>query len=217
MTRRQPGQRGAPHKKGARQARLAQRIADPNTPWQTVSVRWYANRMRPLALASSTALWYRAGMPLVPLRWVLIRDPLGKFDTQALLCTDLTASPAQIIEWFVSRWQLEVTFQAARTHLGIETQRQWADLAVLRTTPALLALFSLLTLFAHHILHGQPLPARQAAWYRKKYPTFADTLALVRQQLWPVSISYLSPATPDMQFIPKSLFQRLIDTLAFAA
>jgi hypothetical protein len=213
---RRPGQRGAPHKKGARQPTLAQRIADPDTHWQPLTVRWYASGTRPVELASGTAVWYRAGMPLVPLRWVLIRDPLGKFDTQALLCTELTACPAQILEWFVLRWQLEVTFQEARAHLGIETQRQWSDLAILRTTPALLALFALVTLFAHHVLHGQPLPVRQAAWYRKKRPTFADTLALVRQQLWPISISYLSSATPDMVFIPKSLFQRLTDTLAFA-
>jgi hypothetical protein len=213
---RQPGAKGAPRKKGARQPNLAQRITDPDTHWQAVSVRWYAHSIRPVELATGTAIWYHTGMPLVPLRWVLIRDPLGKFDTQALLCTDLTASPAHILEWFVLRWQLEVTFQEARAHLGIETQRQWSDLAILRTTPALLALFSLVTLFAHHVLHGQPLPVRQAAWYRKKHPTFADTLALVRQQLWPVSISYLSPPTPDMLLIPKALFLRLTDTLAFA-
>jgi hypothetical protein len=123
-----------------------------------------------------------------------------------LLCTDLTVAPAQILEWFVLRWQLEVTFQEARAHLGIETQRQWSDLAILRTTPALLALFSLITLFAHHILHGQPLPVRQAAWYRKKRPTFTDTLALVRQQLWPVSLSYLSPATPTCYLFPSPFF-----------
>ena len=155
-------------------------------------------------------------MPIVPLRWVLIRDPLGKFDPQALLCTNLITTPTQIVEWFVLRWQLEVTFEEARTHLGIETQRQWSDWAILRTTPALFALFSLVTLFAHYLLHGQPLPVRKAAWYQKTQPTFSDTLAFVRLTLWPVSISYLSPATPDMQLIPTALFRRLIDTLAFS-
>jgi len=213
---RQPGQRGAPHKKGARQPSLAQRISDPATAWHSVSVQWYGNTLRTVELASGTAVWYHPGLPIVPLRWVLIRDPLGKFATQALLCTDLAATPAQIVEWFVLRWQLEVTFQEARAHLGIETQRQWSDLAILRTTPALLALFSLVTLFAHHLLHGQPLPVRQAAWYQKPLPTFSDTLAFVRQHLWPVSISYLSPPTPDMHLIPTALFHRLVDTLAFS-
>lgn len=215
--RRQPGTKGAPRKKGARQPTLAQRSSDPKTQWSSVSVGWYANTQRTVALATGTAVWYHTGMPTVPLRWVLIRDPLGKFPTQALLCTDLTITPAQIVEWFVLRWQLEVTFEQARAHLGIETQRQWSDLAILRTTPALLALFSLVTLFAHHLLHGHPLPIRQAAWYHKTAPTFSDTLAFVRQHLWPVSITYLSPATPDMRLIPTALFTRLIDSLAFAA
>ena len=35
-----------------------------------------------------------------------------------------------------------------RTHLGVETQRQWSDLAIARTTPALLGLFSWTTLAA---------------------------------------------------------------------
>jgi hypothetical protein len=218
---RQPGQRGAPRKKGARQPNLAHRTSDPATLWHRCPVQWYANTQRTVDLATGTAVWYHTGLPTVPLRWVLIRDRgpsgRGKFPIQALLCTDVNATPAQIVEWFVLRWQLEVTFQEARAHLGIETQRQWSDLAILRTTPALLALFSLVTLFAHHLLHGQPLPVRQAAWYQKPLPTFSDTLAFVRQHLWPVSISYLSPLKPDMLYIPKLLFLRLIDTLAFAA
>jgi hypothetical protein len=213
---RKPGTKGAPRKKGARQPTLAQRSHDPATPWQPVSVAWYGNSLRTVEVASGTAVWYHAGLPIVPLRWVLIRDPFAKFTTQALLCTDLTASPAQIVEWFVLRWQLEVTFEEARAHLGIETQRQWSPLAILRTTPALLALFSLVTLFAHQLLQGQALPVRQAAWYHKAQPTFSDTLAFVRLALWPIAISYLSPATPDMQLIPTALFRRLVDTLAFS-
>ena len=73
----------------------------------------------------------------------------GAFATQALLCTDLDAEPEQILRWFVLRWQIETTFQEARRHLGVETQRQWSELAIRRTTPVLLGLFSLVTLFAH--------------------------------------------------------------------
>ena len=156
-------------------------------------------------------------MPVVPLRWVLITDPAGKFAPQALLSTDVELTAQQIVEWFVWRWQLEVTFEEARAHLGIETQRHWSDRAILRTTPVLLGLFALVTLCAHHLLHEQTLPPRSAAWYPKPVATFSDTLALVRQQLWPAHISWISPAEPDMITIPKSLFDRLTDTLAFAA
>jgi DDE superfamily endonuclease len=214
---RQKGKRGAPRKKGERQPTLTQRLGEPKMTWDTLTLAWYGRTTRMVELASGTAVWYHAGLPVVPIRWVLIRDGRGKFDPQALLSTDLSLSAQQIVEWFVLRWQLEVTFEEARAHLGIETQRQWADLAIVRSTPALLALFSLVTLFAHQLLQRQELPVRQAVWYQKSVPTFSDTLAFVRQQLWPVEISWLSGAKPDVVIIPKALFDRLTDTLAFAA
>jgi hypothetical protein len=135
-------------------------------------------------MTSATAVWWHAGLPVGPIRWVLIRDPEHRFAPQALLCTDLARDPAQIVAWFVRRWQVEVTYQEARAHLGVETQRQWSDQAVARTTPCLLALFSIVTLLAAR------LPARErrwimaAAWYRKPSPTFSDALATVRRAIW---------------------------------
>lgn len=208
---------GRPRRKGQRQPTLAQRILDPTTQWQPVTVRWYGGTQRHLEIASATAVWYHSGMSPVALRWVLIRDPEGQFASQALLCTDLNCAAQQIIEWFVLRWQVEVTFHEVRTHLGVETQRQWSDLAIIRTTPALFALFSLVTLFAHQLLNGQELPLRQSAWYLKTVPTFADTLAFVRQQLWPVTLSSMSSTEPEVVQIPHALLERFIDTLAFAA
>jgi hypothetical protein len=214
---RAPGTRGAPRKKGARQPTLATRLVAAETLWEQVAVAWYGGGTRLVELATDTAVWYHAGKPTVPLRWVLIRDVLGEFEPQALLCTDLGVAAQQVVEWFVLRWQVEVTFEEARAHLGVETQRQWSELAILRTTPALLGLFALVTVLAHGLLQGDDLPARVAAWYGKPLPTFSDTLALVRHQLWPVTISYISPANPDVVEIPRALFERLMDTLAFAA
>jgi len=153
----------------------------------------------------------------VPLRWVLIRDPQGAFDTQALLCTDQTADPAQILAWFVLRWQLEVTFEEVRRHLGVETQRQWSDLAILRTTPALLGLFSLVTLWAHPRMGATDDVVRQAAWYHKALPTFSDALALVRRELWTHASFLLSTHDPDMIKIPRTFLARLTDALCYAA
>lgn len=104
-----------------------------------------------------------------------------------------------------------VTFEEARAHLGIETQRQWSDLAILRTTPALLGLFSLVTLFAHHLLQGQQPATRQAAWYA------TDTLAFVQKHLWLVDIIWMSPDDADVVKILRALFDRLTDTFAFTA
>ncbi len=170
-----------------------------------------------IEVATGTAVWYHAGLPVVPIRWVLIRDPQQQFEPQAWLSTELDTTPPQIVEWFVLRWQLEVTFHETRTHLGVETQRQWSERAIARTTPALLGLFSLVTIFAHEALAGGRLPLRQTAWYTKTAPTFADTLAFVRHQLWPVALCSMSPATPDMVKIPRVVFEHLTETLAFAA
>ena len=214
---RAPGDRGRPRVKGARQPTLADRAADPTTAWHALTVQWYGNEEREIEVVSDTAVWYHSGMAPVPLRWVLIRDPQGQFPTQALLSTTVTTPAQQIVEWFVLRWQLEVTYHEARTHLGIETQRQWSERAIARTTPILLALFSVVTLFAHQLLQGQTLPVQQSAWYTKPTPTFADTLAFVRQQLWPSILSSMSPSTTDVVKIPRAVFEHVTETLAYAA
>src|SRR5215211_5522247 len=177
---REPRQMGRPRLKGRRLPTLAAVAADPSTPWTTITVaNWYGVQQRTVEVVSATAVWYHTGLPPVLMRWVLIRDPQGDFDTQALLCTDLGAAPERILSWFVLRWQMEVTFQETRRHLGVETQRQWSELAIRRTTPALLGLFSLVTLFAHQRMVARGAAAvRRAAWYRKPRPTFSDALAL---------------------------------------
>jgi len=213
---RKKGMTGRPRKKGARQPTLAARLADPTTAWQRCEVSWYGGATREVELVSGTAVWFHYGLPAVPIRWVLIRDPLGKFAAQALLCTDLETAPEQIVAWFVLRWQVEVTFAESRRHLGVETQRQWSDLAIVRTTPALLGLFSLVTLLAHRLLHGKDLPTRRAAWYQKATPSFSDALAFVRDELWPARVIWRSPAQTDIVEIPRGLLDCLTDVLAYA-
>ena len=180
-----PGTMGRPRRKGARLPTLAQVLAATSTHWQSVQVPgWYGAGERTIEIASATAVWQHGGLPVVPIRWVLIRDPLNRFAPQALLCTDSARDPAQIVSWFVQRWQLEVTFQEARTHLGLETQRQWSDKAIARTTPCLLALFSIVTLLASRLPAWERRQVAQTAWYRKPQPTFSDALAAVRQAIW---------------------------------
>lgn len=215
---RKPQQTGRPRLKGKRLPTLAHVLANSATCWQTGTVRgWYGEVERVVEFVSATAVWYHSGMPPLPIRWVLVRDPQGKFEPQALLCTDLTGEPVQILEWFVLRWRLEVTWQEARAHLGMETQRQWNDLAVARTTPALLGLFSIVTLLAGQLAQEHALPVRQAVWYRKAHPTFADAIAVVRQHLWTSTYFYMSPAKANMVKIPCALLNRLTDTLCYAA
>jgi hypothetical protein len=215
---RRPGQTGRPRLKGPRQPTLAAVAADPHTTWIDLTVaHWYGTGARTVEVASATAVWYHSGLPPVPLRWVLIRDPQGRFATQALLCTDLTSTPAQLLTWFIQRWQLEVTFEEARRHLGLETQRQWSEAAIRRTTPVLLGLFSLVTLLAHQQMPGPIAAVRQAAWYPKRDPTFADALALVRRELWQHRTFSTSPDAGELVKVPRAIVECLTETLCYVA
>ena len=215
---RRPGQRGRPRLKGERLPNLSVVAEDPNTVWKPAKIaKWYGQKERTVEIASETAVWYSTGLFAVPLRWVLVRDPQGEFKTQALLCTDLKADPQKILCWFVMRWQLEVTFQEVRRHLGFETQRQWSEMAIRRTTPALLGLFSLVTLFAHRRMRQAAGAFRQAAWYHKSYPTFADALALVRKELWTSATFRGLPTDTETVKIPRALMERLTDAVCYVA
>jgi hypothetical protein len=206
----QPGKKGRPRKKGQRLPTLEQVLKDAQTSWKKMLVpTWYGEGRREVEISSATAVWYHNGMPPLPIRWVLIRDPKGKFKTQAMLCTDLTEKPEQILKWFVMRWQLEVTFHEVRDHLGVETQRQWSDWAIARTTPALLGLFSLVTLLANTHAHKGKIPIRQDAWYCKPLPTFSDALALVRQEIWQHRYFQLSKKRYDVRKMQSEVFNYL--------
>jgi DDE superfamily endonuclease len=210
--------RGRPPIKGKRVAKLNQVLLDRSTVWQRHTVAlWYGRTNRIVELATGTAVWYHSGLPPVPIRWLLVRDPLGELQPQAFLCTDLDAAAVDILQWFVSRWQLEVTFQDARAHLGVETQRQWSDLAILRTTPALLGLFSLVTLWAHDLAADTPLAPATAARYPKSHCTFSDAIAAVRRQIWHHQSSCMSRRPADVIKIPRRLWQRAANALAYAA
>lgn len=217
-SRTKEGAVGRPRKKGARLPKLSEVLSDPHTRWHRLRVlQWDGAPKRSLEIASDTAVWYHPGAPVVPIRWVLLRDPQGRFEPQALLCTDLSLAPAQIVAYFVRRWQMEVTFEETRRHLGVETQRQWSERAIARTTPVLLALFSIVTVLANRLVHHHHLPLRQSAWYRKAHPTFSDALAAVRRHLWYKMNLSPSRRQPDIIKIPRGMFRRLQEAVCYAA
>lgn len=179
--------------------------------------QWYGKAKRAIEFTSDTAIWFHAGQPPLPIRWVIVRDPLGKFKTQALLCTDLNVTPLQIIEWFMQRWQMEVTQREVREHLGVETQRQWSDLAILRTTPALFGLFSLVTVLAQRLAQRGKVLVRETAWYAKPRPTFSDALAAVRLELWRQPTFQMSKNNQDIAKLPLAIFKRFAQGLCYAS
>jgi hypothetical protein len=200
---------GRPAVVGQRLPNLEQVARQSSTLWQRSQVAWYDGRRKVLDWTTGMALWYSTGTAPLPIRWVLVRDPAGKLPTRAYFSTDLEQSAPTIVADVVKRWSIEVTFEESRAHLGVETQRQWNDLAIERTTPALFGLFSLVVLLGQALYpHGQ-LPLPQSAWYHKTEATFSDVLALVRQALWGNFNYQTSTVDPDMLLIPRSDLQRL--------
>jgi len=213
-----PGQMGRPRKKGIRLPTLQAVIDNPQTKWKRLNIKhWYGEENREIEIVSGKCVWYHVGKEAVPIRWVIIRDPLQKFETQALLCTNREATPRKIVEWFIKRWQVEVTFEETRRHLGIETQRQWSDKAIARTTPCLYGMFSLIAMVAQELSKNGKLKIRQAVWYHKEVATFSDAIGCVRQQIWESQSFQTSGAEVEMIKIPRVYLECLTDTLCFVS
>ncbi len=203
------GKRGVKPKKGNRQLKLDQRLEDPQTQWVSLEVLWYGGENRTLEIATSTSLWHRMGLDPVAIRWVLVRCPDDDdFEPMALFSSNQDDNAKDIVQWFVLRWNIEVTFEEVRMHLGFETQRQWSDKAIERTSPCLLALFSLVVLIAIK-LHPQNLPIQRTSWYDKQEATFSDALFAVRKHLWGLEHFTISSDAADPVLIPAQLFRAL--------
>jgi len=206
---------GRPPIKGKKQEQLKKRLLAGKLKFKTVRFSsWYGEENKKMKIASGTCIWYRGGEPAVPIRWVVVIDPKGELEPFALLCTDLKMNPIEIVQHYVKRWQVEVTFQEVRAHLGVETQRQWSDLAILRTTPVLMALFSLITIWANQLHKVGLLDIEQTTWYKKQYPTFADALASVRKRIYQYQISSQSPKNGNREKIKQLLIKHLKHNIA---
>ena len=215
---RDPGRAGRPRLKGKRRPTLQAIAEDAATVWMRMEIAdWYGEGEREVEACTDTAVWYHSGKPPVLIRWLLIRDPAGKFATQALLSTNPAHSSQEMLTYFVRRWTMEVTFEESRAHLGVETQRQWNELAIARTTPALFGLYSLVTLMADRLGERAGSWTRQAAWYKKERPTFSDAIALVRRRLWQEENLSLSVTEVDVIKISRALFDRLTEAVCYTA
>ena len=206
---RSPHTIGRPRVVGPRLPSLQHVLHDPSTVWERLTLDWYGEGRRRLELCTGLAWWYRFGSTPLPIRWVLTRDPAGKRPPKALFSTDQGQPAEEIVCDFMKRWSLETTFEESRAHLGVETQRQWSDRAIERTTPLLFGLYSLVALFGSALApNGRP-SFQQARWYQKSAATFSDILALVRRHLWGNFLFPTSRSHPDMVLLPRSTLQQL--------
>ena len=210
------GQRGRHREKGDRLPPL-KTLVDTVKTWTEAAVRWYGGEVRTVMILSGTCLWYSAGEKPLPILWVLVRNT-DRATAEALFSTDLSLDPSQIIEWFILRWNIEVTFQETRAHLGVQTQRQWSDRAIARSTPSLMALFSIVTLAAIRLFKAGAMPVMSTPWYdRKGDAAFSDVLACVRREIWRLRYFNDSGLRHDHSIIPPPDVDTLLDQLARVA
>lgn len=212
-----PGRRGPKPKKGARQPSPQQQADDPQAVWAEVEVPWYGGGSQVMRVLTGIGLWTAPRLRPLPLNYVVTRDPSGTHRDAVYFCTDGKLPPAEVLAHVVRRWSLEVTFAELRAHLGMETQRQWSDRAIARTTPVLMGLFSVVSVLAVG-WHGRgELSTCGSAWYAKGEPTFSDCLSLTRQKIWRHQNQTGSSAEEVLLQLPKALWEAAIQCLSRAA
>ena len=206
--RRPKGKRGPKPKKGKRQRTLKEWADRADTPWVEEEIDWYGGEQKTMRLFSHKTLWYTPGWDPLPIRFVMVRDPEGKLRDEVFFSTEPDADPVDIVNWVVMRWSVETTFEEAREHLGMETQRQWSDKAIQRTTPIVLGLFSIVTWITFQLTRNEAIPIQKTAWYPKEKVTFSDCLFMVRKHIWQTQIHNYVISTPQediRQFTPDIL------------
>ena len=204
--------------KGAR-IQLKALLEDPKQAWQSLTVNWYGGELKTLECLSFVCLWYHAGQLPIPLRILLVKTPDGKNVAETFFSTDINNEPIQIINRFVLRWNIEVTFEETRAHLGVETQRQWSDKAIQRSTPLLMGLYSVLTLIAIKMYETKRmLIAETTSWYDKNGElTFADIIVSIRRSIWSARYFSKSENKTDLVEITELDAQSVLYQLALAA
>lgn len=188
---------GPKPRKGGRLLDMEKRLTDKRIKWtRVVFSEWYGKYHKEMLITSGVAIWHKNNEVMVKVKWVLVKDPDGELEPVLLACTDTELSAEKIVSFFVRRWRIEVTFAEVRRHLGVESQRQWSDLAIERSTPCLMALMSVVCLMAKTLHLRHPIQPNATAWYRKTAVTFSDVLCAVRLEIWrkaELSISHFHP------------------------
>ncbi len=210
-----PHQMGRPRVVGKRLPNLSAVLNNPKTEWEMHTIHWYGGTQRKLEVTTGTALWYSTGTDPLPIRWVVTRDPAGKREPKAYFSTDQGQSAVEIVEDFVKRWSIEVTYEESRAHLGVETQRQWSDLAIERSTACLLGLYSLVVLLGQALHPDGNIPLQQDAWYPKTHATFSDVLATVRRHLWGGLTFQTLASHPAVCLVPRVDLTRLVQAACY--
>jgi len=169
--------------KGDRLPSPGEAAAMEDACWEAVNVEWYGSTRRDVLLLSGDGLWYKCGTKATQVRWVVVRDPAGRRRDECFFTTDMTLTPKEIVEVYVNRWSIEVTFEETKRHLGLETLRNRSEKAVLRSVPMLLGLFSFIVVWYSTCVGESDRRVQSAPWYDKKAVTFSDMFDAAREDI----------------------------------
>ncbi|NJN05826.1 MAG: transposase [Rhodobacteraceae bacterium] len=208
-------QQGRPRVKGKKLPTPQEAVATGTMKKATVD--WYGGQERLVGLISGEGHWYKSGQGLVPVRWVHVKDLDGTHRDDWLYTTDPTLAADAIVSFFTRRWSIEVTFEESRAHLGLGTERNRCEASVLRSTPCLMGLFSVVVLIYAEHLRGHKPAVRVTPWYEKDEPTFADALGTIRRLLW--SSLFLKDPSVERAWksLPAQLRDAVFDRLCYVA
>jgi DDE superfamily endonuclease len=201
---------GRPRVKG-QQLASPQEVVAPTAQRTHLRVAWYGGATRAVEVVTGTGHWYRIGETLVEVRWVYVHDRTGTHRDEYFFTTNMTMKPRQIVECYTQRWSIETTFQECREYLKLESTKGYGQQTVLRFTPCLFGLYTLVVLLYLQL----PYPSstlRAVFWRGKSTVTFSDMMTCVRRALWEQWIFHTQAASQEFS----NLSQPLQDTILYA-
>ncbi|MDA8310139.1 MAG: transposase [Actinomycetota bacterium] len=191
--------RGRPRLKGQKLAALAG-LAQSNVFMSATVTRYGATTT--VSVAVIRCLWYGVFGPK-EVQVVLVRDKSKTGYDVALVTTDLSSSPAQVIERYASRWSIEVAIEDAKQLGGVGQARNRLRAAVERTVPFALIINTLAVCWYATAGYqpGDVQAARKLApWYRDKaQPSVLDMLAKLRRVIIAAQYRHEDPEPPTAE------------------
>jgi hypothetical protein len=206
--------KGRPRVKGNRRLKPRAAVAAATT-FTAREVGWYGGGTRRVETLDGTGHWYKAGQGLVPVRWVFVRDTTGTHRDEYFFTTDVALTPTAVIGHYCGRWNIETTFQEARSGLGLETTRGRCRNTVVRAGPCLLGLYTVVAVLFDALPESKRVGG--VAWPGKATVTFSDALSAVRRWLWAEAVVPQAGGATALKELPEPVRELLLTTLAPAA
>lgn len=206
--------KGRPAVKGKRLAKPREAVSAARR-FKRLTVGRYGGDSRAVATCTGTGHWFKSGKGLVPIRWVFVRDREGTHRDEYFYTTDVALDVEQLIGYYTGRWNIETTFEETRSCLHLGTACGWCRETVLRVTPCLFGLYSVVAWLYNQLPSCRQV--RAIEWPGKSVVTFSDALTVVRRWLWSEGVFARVDGGSAVEKLPEPLREILYSALAPAA